>query len=50
MSTFEGIFGLQIDSEDQKFLWQKNTSDTLRHSVQNLTPLSVQEASKDIYT
>ena len=34
LSTFEGIFGPQIDSEDQK-VWQKNertTSDTLLHS------------------
>ena len=32
MIIFEGIFGRQIDSEDPKFLWQKNertTSDTL---------------------
>ena len=32
LNTFEGIFGSQIDSDDQKFLWQKNertTSDTL---------------------
>ena len=33
--TFEGIFATLIDSEDQKFFWQKSgtTSDTLKYST-----------------
>ena len=44
--TFEGIFDPQIDSEDQKFLWQKNertTSDTL------LVTLSLETFSESSY-
>ena len=53
LSTFEGIFVTQIDSEGQKFFWQKSertTSDTLHSAARSLVQILVKVCYTKRYT